>query len=160
MQKSQHELPPSEQQKVIYAKDLMNSDLLASFLFPCQKFIPEDPFGIGAETVVEKTPDIAATKEDDDVTNTWQDNIDVTPPQPKRGFLPEPPKVGKEKSVKRRRGSRGDETIAVKRPHRRRDMVRLQKPEERFVLKVIGTLEIRSLQPGVIYYQLSDTAFT
>lgn len=93
MQKNQEEtLLPCENQKIIYAKDLIKSEMLASFLFPCPKFIPEDPFGVGAETVIEKTTDLAAAKE-----NAWQGCVDVTPPQSKRSFLAQPPKLSKGK---------------------------------------------------------------
>ena len=133
MQKEEDELLPPVNKKTVLAKDLIKSDMLASFLFPRPRFIPEDPFGIGAETVIEKTPD-TASKEDDDASSTWQKNIEVTPPQPKRGFLEEPPKVCKNKGAKRRKDREIDGKGTRKRPRRRRDMMCLRKPSQRFVL--------------------------
>eukprot|EP00794_Sanderia_malayensis_P019435 gene19435-21359_t len=73
---------------VVLAKDLLTSDLFASFLEPNLVMIPEDPFGIGAETL------ISADDNGQDLDGTWHGNTEVTPVQTKRGIVAaEPPEI-------------------------------------------------------------------
>ncbi len=90
--------------KIVMAKDLLKSGMLTSFLNPSPITIPEDPFGIGAETSVacEEAP------------NSWNDR-ELTPPMTKRGIagLGVPPVINK-KSRGTKRKSLGASKDAAK----------------------------------------------
>ncbi|XP_065063886.1 uncharacterized protein LOC135690297 [Rhopilema esculentum] len=101
--------------KTILAKDLVESDLLASFLYPKPSFIPEDPFGIGAETVIGRSLEVPSTKE------LGIDQVcEETPTQSSLGFTQLPPVAESKGGRKRVFGV--EEPIARKRPNRLRYM--------------------------------------
>ena len=143
-EKSEDDLQPPLIKKTVFAKDLLNSNLLASFLFPCPRLIPEDPFGIGAETVIEEVTEVASKKDDghdegdgghDNESTAWRRDIDVTPPLPKRGFFESPPKIVKSKATDARKEGKIEYRIATrKRPRPRKDLIDLQKTPERFAI--------------------------
>ena len=116
--------------KSILAKDLINSDLLASFLFPTKVYIPEDPFGIGAETVVSETvvADTVVTKDIEPVTakenvinhGSWNEGFDGTPPHSKTVIVGLPPKVLKKgKGAKKRAKDKGESYGVTKKKARK-----------------------------------------
>ena len=142
MRKDQDELLPPVTNTIILARDLLKSDLLASFLFPRPRFIPEDPFGIGAETIIEKTTN-AASQDDDEDDNTWQSNIEVTPPQSKRGLLGTPPKVRKSKGVKRKSSQKADGRSTRTRQKQKADLIELQESPLGFVCKSFHVTFVR-----------------
>ena len=109
--------------------------------------IPEDPFGIGAETVIEEVTEVAPKKDGghdddddddnghDDKSSAWRRDNDVTPPQSKRGFFHSPPKVVKSKVVNGRNDGKIEYRIATrKRPRPRKDLIDLQESHKRFAI--------------------------
>ena len=120
----------NEGPKSILAKDLINSDLLASFLFPTKVYIPEDPFGIGAETVVAETAvnetvvskDIepVTAKENEVHNRSWNEGFDVTPPHTKTVVVGLPPKLPrKAKGAKKRaKDKRESDGVTKKKPRK------------------------------------------
>ena len=83
--------------RTLRAKDLLNSDLLTSFLNPNPVIIPVDPFGIGAETSV-----------GDMENDTWHD-VELTPPQSRRPIAGVPPALKKKNKKKLKRKRKLDE---------------------------------------------------
>ena len=76
--------------------------------------------------MIEKTVELTATKELE-TGNAWQGNVDVTPPQSKRGFLPQSPVMRKYSKAKRIGGRNPNEGVVRKRPCRRSNIEVLQK---------------------------------